>query len=49
MRGGLEVCSGGIIGMGESFADRADMAFELRALGLKSVPPEVLHQVPGTH
>ena len=48
MRAGLEVCSGGIIGMGESFADRADMAFELRALGVKSVPLNVLNPIPGT-
>ena len=48
MRAGLEVCSGGIIGMGESFADRADMAFELRALGVKSVPLNVLNPIKGT-
>lgn len=48
MRAGLEVCSGGIIGMGESFADRADMAFELRGLGVKSVPLNVLNPIPGT-
>ena len=48
MRAGLEVCSGGIIGMGESFADRADMAFELRALGVKSVPLNVLNPINGT-
>lgn len=48
MRAGLDVCSGGIIGMGESFADRADMAFELRALGVKSVPLNVLNPIPGT-
>ena len=48
IRAGLEVCSGGIIGMGESFADRADMAFELRALGVKSVPLNVLNPIKGT-
>ena len=48
MRAGLEVCSGGIIGMGESFADRADMAFELRGLGVKSVPLNVLNPIRGT-
>lgn len=48
MRAGLEVCSGGIIGMGESFADRADMALELRGLGVKSVPLNVLNPIKGT-
>ncbi|MCR5082367.1 MAG: biotin synthase BioB [Parasporobacterium sp.] len=45
---GLEVCSGGIIGMGESFKDRIDMAFELKKLGIKSVPVNVLNPVKGT-
>ncbi len=45
---GLEVCSGGIIGMGESVADRLKMAFELCNLGIKSVPINVLHPVKGT-
>lgn len=48
VRAGLEVCSGGIIGMGESFADRAEMAFELRSLGVKSVPLNVLNPIKGT-
>ena len=48
MRAGLDVCSGGILGMGERFADRADMAFELRGLGVKSVPLNVLNPLPGT-
>ena len=48
VQAGLEVCSGGIIGMGESFADRIDMAFELRGLGVKSVPLNVLNPIPGT-
>lgn len=48
MRAGLYVCSGGIIGMGESFADRADMAFELRGLGVRSIPLNVLNPIPGT-
>lgn len=48
VRAGLEVCSGGIIGMGESFADRVEMAFELRGLGVKSVPLNVLNPIKGT-
>lgn len=45
---GLDVCSGGIIGMSESFADRVEMAFELRGLGVKSVPLNVLNPIKGT-
>lgn len=45
---GLRVCSGGIIGMGETQADRLDMIFELRALGIDSVPVNVLNPIPGT-
>lgn len=48
MRAGLEVCSGGIIGMGESMADRLDMAFELRELGVRSIPINVLTPIPNT-
>lgn len=45
---GLEVCSGGIIGMGESLTDRVDMAFELRQLGIHAVPINILNPVKGT-
>lgn len=45
---GLEVCSGGIIGMGESMEDRLDMAFELREQGVHSVPLNILNPIPGT-
>ncbi len=45
---GLAVCSGGIIGMGESLAQRIDMAFELRAMGIGCVPVNVLTPVRGT-
>lgn len=45
---GLEVCSGGIIGMGETWQDRVDMALELRHLGIRSVPLNFLSPIPGT-
>ncbi len=45
---GLEVCSGGIIGLGETIEDRVDMALELRELGAVSVPVNLLNPIPGT-
>ncbi|OAT85016.1 biotin synthase BioB [Desulfotomaculum copahuensis] len=45
---GLAVCSGGIIGMGESLAQRMEMALEIRKLGVNSVPLNVLNPIPGT-
>lgn len=45
---GLEVCSGGIIGLGESWRHRVELAFTLRDLDVDSVPLNVLNPVPGT-
>lgn len=47
-RAGLQICSGGIIGMGEEMSDRLDMAFELRRLNVDSIPVNVLMPMPGT-
>ena len=45
---GLEVCSGGIIGMGETRDDRITMALILKELEVDSVPLNILVPIPGT-
>lgn len=45
---GLEVCSGGIMGLGESWEDRIDMAFMVCDLGAVSVPVNMLSPIVGT-
>lgn len=47
-RAGLSVCSGGIMGIGETMEDRIDMAFTLRELGVNSVPVNMLNPIAGT-
>jgi biotin synthase len=45
---GLQLCSGGIMGMGERDDDLIDMAFELRALEVESIPLNFLNAIDGT-
>ena len=45
---GIKVCSGGIIGMGETREDRCDLAFSLREVGARVVPINILNPIPGT-
>lgn len=45
---GLRVCSGGILGLGETPIDRIKLAFELRELDVDSVPINILTPIAGT-
>jgi biotin synthase len=47
-KAGLSLCSGGIMGLGEDMEDRIDMILELRDLGVKSIPVNLLIPIPGT-
>ncbi|HEX5397436.1 MAG TPA: biotin synthase BioB [Verrucomicrobiae bacterium] len=47
-KAGIKICSGGIIGMGETREDRRDLAFELKAIGANVVPVNILNPIPGT-
>ena len=45
---GLELCCGGLFGMGETDEDRVDLALAVRDLGADVVPLNFLHPIPGT-
>lgn len=47
-KAGIPVCSGGIIGLGESWVDRINLAFQLKELKIMSIPVNVLNPVKGT-
>ncbi|MGA1618237.1 MAG: biotin synthase BioB [Pirellulales bacterium] len=45
---GLQLCSGGIMGMGETADDLVDMAFALQKLEVESIPLNFLNAIDGT-
>ena len=47
-RAGLSICSGGIMGLGETMEDRIDMVLAAREIGATSVPVNLLTPIPGT-
>lgn len=47
-KAGLSVCSGGIMGLGETMEDRIDMVIDIRRLGVRSIPVNMLNTIPGT-
>lgn len=47
-KAGIKICSGGILGMGETREDRCDLALALRDLGVNIVPINILNPIAGT-
>src|SRR5262249_43453045 len=47
-RAGIKICSGGILGMGETREDRCELAFSLREIGANVVPINILNPIEGT-
>ena len=47
-KAGIKICSGGIIGMGETREDRCDLAFALKEIGANVVPVNILNPIKGT-
>ncbi len=45
---GLEVCCGGLLGMGESLEQRVELAFEIAAEDVDAIPLNFLMAIPGT-
>lgn len=45
---GISICSGGILGMGETREDRCDLVFSLKEIGADFVPMNFLNPIPGT-
>lgn len=47
-KAGLSICCGGILGMGETWEDRIDMAVSIAEIGVDSIPLNALMPIPGT-
>ena len=47
-KAGIRVCSGGILGLNETLEQRVEMAYELKRLGIDSVPLNILNPIKGT-